>query len=84
MITALKVRAMFADYGHEDFDDSCVSENLDLIFEAEKVYNEFANYNTKQEKDKYLGAKIVCEEVEKLKAENIEKWNSIVNQYQRK
>ncbi len=84
MITALKIRAMFADYGHEDFDDSCVTENLELVFAAEKVYNELANYNTKQEKDKYLGAKIVCDEVEKLKAENIEKWNSIVEQYQRK
>ena len=84
MINALKVRAMFADYGYEDFDDSCVVENLELVFTAEKVYNELANYKTKQEKDKYLGAKIVCDEVEKLKAENIEKWNSIVDRYQRK
>jgi hypothetical protein len=27
-------------------------------------------------------AKIICDEVEKLKAENIDKWNKIVEEYE--
>ena len=49
MITALKLRAMFADFGNEDFDSSCVAENLELVIEAEKIYKELANYKTQQE-----------------------------------
>ena len=81
MINALKIRALFADFEHEDFDETSL-ENLALVYEAENVLKEFANYNTKAEKEKYLGARIVCDEVEKLKSENIEKWNRLIAEYQ--
>lgn len=81
MISALKIRALFSDFEHEDFDESNLND-LELVYEAEKMLNEYKDYQTKQEKEKYLGAKIVCDEVEKLKAENIIKWNEIEEQYQ--
>ncbi len=81
MITALKIRAMFADFDREDFDNSKLCENLELVYKAEKVLKEYEHYSTKQEKEKYLSAKIVCDEVEKLKAENTAKWNRITGQY---
>lgn len=81
MITALKIRAVFADFEHENFDNSKLCETLELVYEAEKVLKEYENYSTKQEKEKYLSAKIVCDEVEKLKAENVDKWNRITEQY---
>ena len=80
MITALKIRAMFADFDREDFDNSKLCENIELVYKAEKVLKEYENYSTKQEKEKYLSAKIVCDEVEKLKAENTAKWNRITEQ----
>ena len=81
MITALKIRAMFADFDNDDFDNSRILENLQLVFEAEKICNELSGYTTKQDKEKYLGSKIVCDEVAKLKADNIDKWNRIIEQY---
>ena len=36
----------------------------------------------KAEKEKYLGAKIVCDEVKKLKAQNFIKWDEIERQYE--
>ena len=81
MINALKLRAMFADFEHEDFDTATLA-NLELVYEAEKALKEYENYHTKAEKEKYLGAKIVCDEVEKLKTENSFKWNEIERQYE--
>ncbi len=81
MITALKIRAMFADFDNDDFDSSTVQENLQLVDDAEKICKELAGYTTKQDKEKYLGAKIVCDEVEKLKTENFAKWNRITELY---
>ncbi len=81
MITALKIRAMFADFDNDDFDGSSVQENLQLVDEAERICKELSGYTTKQEKEKYLGAKIVCDEVEKLKTENPAKWNRITELY---
>lgn len=80
MINSLKIRAMFADFESEDFDESKLSD-LELVYEAEKVLNEYEDYQTKQEKEKYICAKILCDEVVKLKAENIDKWNRIEDQY---
>ena len=82
MITALKIRAMFSDFDHDDFDNSNLCEILDLVELAEKDVKEYENYETKQEKEKYVCAKIVCDEIEKLKAENADKWNRILEQYQ--
>ena len=80
MINALKIRAMFADFEHEDFDTSVLS-NLELVYEARKALKEYENYQTKAEKEKYLGAKILCDEVEKLKTEDFNKWNRIEEKY---
>ncbi len=80
MINALKIRAMFADFEHEDFDTSVLS-NLELVYEAQKALIEYENYQTKAEKEKYLGAKILCDEVEKLKTEDFNKWNRIEEKY---
>ncbi len=81
MISALKIRALFSDFEHEDFDESNLND-LELVYEAEKMLNEYKDYQTKQEKEKYLGAKILCDEVEKLKAENSERWNRLEAHYQ--
>ena len=78
MIIALKLRAMFSDFDHDDFDNSNLCEILDLVELAEKDIKEYENYETKQEKEKYVCAKIVCDEIEKLKAENADKWNRIL------
>ncbi len=82
MITALKIRAMFADFDQEDFDNSKLCEVLNLVFEAEASLEQYAEYQTKKEKECYMCAKIICDEVEKLKTENIDKWNKLLAEYQ--
>ncbi len=82
MITALKLRAMFSDYDHDDFDNSKLVEVFDLVFDAEESLAKYVVYQTKQEKECYMCAKIICDEVEKLKAEDIDKWNKIVEEYE--
>ncbi len=81
MITALKIRALFADFEHEDFDTATLV-NLELVFKAQQSLKDYENYQTNAEKEKYLGAKIVCDEVEKLKSQNYDKWNRIVEKYE--
>ncbi len=82
MITALKLRAIFSDFDRNDFDNSNLVEVINLVFEAETNLTQYAGYKTKQEKECYMCAKIICDEVEKLKAENIDKWNRILEEYQ--
>ena len=82
MITALKLRAIFSDFDHEDFDNANIVEVFDLVCEAEVNLKKYAGYQTKQEKEYYICAKIICDEVEKLKSESIEKWNRISEEYQ--
>lgn len=82
MISALKIRALFSDFEHEDFDETTLN-NLELVYEAEKALKGFENYNTKSEKEKYLGAKILCDEVEKLKKEDSARWLKIEEKYQK-
>ncbi len=81
MITALKLRAIFSDFDREDFDNSNLVEVFNLVCEAEANLEKYAKYETKQEKEKYMCAKIVCDEIEKLKAEDINKWNKIIEEY---
>lgn len=78
MISALKVRAMFEDFGKEDFDSSVVTENLKLIEQAEETVELYENYDTKREKELYRGAKLLLDEVTALKNKDSEKWNQIL------
>lgn len=78
MISALKVRAMFEDFGKEDFDSSVVTENLKLIEQAEETVELYENYDTKREKELYHGAKLLLDEVTALKNKDSEKWNQIL------
>ena len=80
MIKALKIRAIFADFDHEGFNAETLV-NIEYVYEAQKTLEEYKNYKTQSEKEKYFGAKIVCDEVEKLKAEDLAKWNKITEQY---
>ena len=82
MITALKLRAIFSDYDRDDFDNSNLVGVLNIVIEAEEKLKQYEGYQTKQEKEYYVCAKIICDEVEKLKTENTNKWNKIIEEYQ--
>lgn len=81
MINTLKIRAMFSDFANEDFDNAVLVNTVEIIYEAQKDLKVYENYKTKAEKEKYMGAKIVCDEIEKFKAENYLKWNAIEDKY---
>ena len=81
MIAALKLRAIFSDFDNADFDNSNLVEVINIVCEAETNLERYEKYETKQEKEYYICAKIICDEIAKLKLEDIEKWKRILEEY---